>query len=268
MYAIGAAVMVILTINPGCDLALSERIINHSSVFGIIFELFGYWPTMLPLLLASAFMLFYRKKWSLPVYIITGTLSVIGVIIGAAYIGAIPVLFFVDHFKVGSNIFAIPAVLIAAGLSLLLAKKIRPENRDALRSCSFIVVLYTLAAELVAYGVKIPWGRARPQELELGGVFTPWFIPQGVTGSQSFPSGHVLESTGILLIIFLLCWYSEKVRRYQLPLYLLSIGFILCVAISRILVGAHFASDVTMGALLGISVNLIAVIIWKRKIAV
>ncbi len=67
---------------------------------------------------------------------------------------------------------------------------------------------------------------------------------------KSFPSGHAAASMGVPLIAIFLPLVDEKYRKYRLPLFIGGLVFSLLVMFSRLLVGAHFLSDVSMGAML------------------
>src|SRR5699024_2804419 len=98
------------------------------------------------------------------------------------------------------------------------------------------------------------WGRVRFREMdESYDAFTTWFIPQFEKYQElfddpaSFPSGHTSNATVIMMIIFLPVLF-EKFKGKDKLLYTTAIAWIGLVAVSRIVMGAHFASDVTMGA--------------------
>jgi membrane-associated phospholipid phosphatase len=94
---------------------------------------------------------------------------------------------------------------------------------------------------LLVSSLKLVWGRVRFRDLQpLAGDFTPWYAPQGWTGHASFPSGHT--ALGWLLLTSLLIW-PRGTPPYWLALAMcLSWGVF--VATSRVVIGAHYLSDV------------------------
>ncbi len=92
---------------------------------------------------------------------------------------------------------------------------------------------------------KIFWGRVRFQDLLLPGYidYTPWFIPQGITGNASFPSGHAAMGWMFLPLIIVV-----ENREWKDPIKIITIILVISwgifVGLSRIVVGAHYASDV------------------------
>jgi membrane-associated phospholipid phosphatase len=94
---------------------------------------------------------------------------------------------------------------------------------------------------------KFPWGRWTYRDiLEAGNValFTPWYLPQGNNGHHSFFSGHTAMFFSVLPIVL---FFKEQTQARKIAIIIALLwGFI--GAISRIVVGAHYASDVLFGA--------------------
>lgn len=67
---------------------------------------------------------------------------------------------------------------------------------------------------------------------------------------KSFPSGHGGASAVFMLSVIFLPLVNQKYEKLQLPLFYAGLAWTLLVCFSRILVGAHFLSDVSMGTLL------------------
>ncbi len=97
--------------------------------------------------------------------------------------------------------------------------------------------------------LKTMTGRERPREIE--GAVSDWTGPGGVfesepngEGRRSFPSGH---ATGI--------WATATVLTHQYPsahiVPVLAYGSAVAISYSRMVVGAHWLSDVVVGGLIG-----------------
>jgi membrane-associated phospholipid phosphatase len=94
--------------------------------------------------------------------------------------------------------------------------------------------------------LKHIWGRIRFRDLDLlYNNFTPWFLPNGITGHESFPSGHAAMAWMILPLLILV---SNKSKIIKSALLLIIIFWGLIVPVSRIVIGAHYPSDVLFGA--------------------
>ena len=75
---------------------------------------------------------------------------------------------------------------------------------------------------------------------------------------KSYPSGHTAEASILLVGVTFLPFADKKFEKYQLPLFLGSVGLVLLVAFARILAAAHFLSDVSFGAVIMLTLVLIA----------
>ena len=98
--------------------------------------------------------------------------------------------------------------------------------------------------------------------------FSKWFIPQGIAKSDefmSFPSGH--SANAALVIWFsLLPEYFASLKRKKIGVWILILLWMIIVPMSRIVVGAHFASDVTVGVAISVTVFMcLKKFIWRDK---
>lgn len=67
--------------------------------------------------------------------------------------------------------------------------------------------------------------------------------------SYSFPSGHTMRATILFLFLMYLAFYFLKNNVWKYVAYIICIMLILAVALSRIMLDAHFATDI-VGAML------------------
>jgi len=94
---------------------------------------------------------------------------------------------------------------------------------------------------LITLIIKRLVGRGRPELLDLVGAFDFRTFSWGDWGYQSFPSGHA--TTG-----FALCFTAAFVMPRSYPFVL---ALAVLIGLSRIVVGAHFPTDVLAGAVIG-----------------
>jgi undecaprenyl-diphosphatase len=100
------------------------------------------------------------------------------------------------------------------------------------------MILACAMAGIVARGLKIATGRARPSvKHELG-----WSGPSLSPKHNSFPSGHTAATSGFFGVLL---FANRRLGLALLPVPLL-------IAASRMYVAAHFLSDVICAALIGI----------------
>ncbi|TFF95006.1 MAG: phosphatase PAP2 family protein [Promethearchaeota archaeon] len=126
---------------------------------------------------------------------------------------------------------------------------------------SVIVLLAIIHPLLFVQVVKLTWGRVRPRDVLAGeGSFTPWYVINGYTGNQSFPSGHT--AMGWMLLPLLI---TVRDREWKDPVKIITwiciIGWGLFVGLSRIVVGAHYASDVLFST--GMA-SVVTILLYKK----
>ncbi|HEU4580189.1 MAG TPA: phosphatase PAP2 family protein [Polyangiaceae bacterium] len=135
--------------------------------------------------------------------------------------------------------------------SLAEGRTLSPRAR---RACSWTVRL-TISVWLIVSLMKLAWGRVRFRDLSpLASEYTPWYSPQGWTGHVSFPSGHA--AVGWLLLPALLLWPPGS-RGYRW-MFAASLAWGTFVAASRVVIGAHYASDVLFSSALAFALMALA----------
>ena len=103
-------------------------------------------------------------------------------------------------------------------------------------------------AGLLDQAVKNVACRARPSAPLPGVFFTNFPCFPARYAEASFPSGHA--TTGIAVAVLLACWFPRQAGVFA--------GIAVLVGLSRVILGAHFPSDVLAGALLGSGVVVVA----------
>lgn len=131
-------------------------------------------------------------------------------------------------------------IVLAWLLSLVTRDRLREWSRQLLIVSSFIFLGVGVPG-VVAALLKRIIGRARPEEwtAEAPLTFTPW--NWDAYSFQSFPSGHSTTAFSLALTIAFL-W-----PRSFWPM----LGVAGLIAVSRIVVGQHYITDITAGAVLG-----------------
>lgn len=233
------------------DLQISQLVYNPKSAFGWFFESFGELPLAFVGVFSSIGMLVTYKKTGRIIDNIH-TLGFGFLTVYHSFVGGMLV-------KVHTNINVILTLVICVGLiltMLLLVHKVPKENYGLLRKVSIIGSVLAIAAVLVITVIKMFWGRLRFRSMQDNlNQFSPWYLPQGFTTNNeymSLPSGHSANSS-VIIMITLLPYLYPRLNKSRKLFYAVSILWILCVMISRIIVGAHFASDVTLGMTLSIT---------------
>lgn len=124
------------------------------------------------------------------------------------------------------------------------------------RSFFLFFTCVLLSSMLITTLLKSVWGRIRYRDLHSMAEFCVWYKPCGRISNYSFPSGH---TAAISVILCFLQWKHNPYERVSLLRYVLVAGGIALMAISRMMMGAHFLSDTIAGFLITYTLYLI----WK-----
>lgn len=146
------------------------------------------------------------------------------------------------------------AVIVMIILSYLIYTWIMKKDAnqlDYIFKVSLIGILVVLIATTTIDDLKTLWGRYRPYEVGVigngTGKFTQWFIPNGNNGHNSFPSGHSMSGW---LFLYLTFFVDRKNISLQKKMTIFGLAMGLLTALSRVRIGAHWLSDVTVSSLI------------------
>lgn len=130
---------------------------------------------------------------------------------------------------------------------------VRQRARTARNLSAYFLLTIGTASALV-HGLKFLIGRARPELFADYGAYslTPF---TGDRLFESFPSGH---STAAGAFFGAFAMLTPELR----PLFLI---LALLIGVSRVIVGAHYPSDVAAGLLLGLWVAVMVAFLFARR---
>jgi len=230
------------------DLWISTNLYNPSSVWAIILEKYGEIPGLLVVLIGiHIYIVTLKTSSNVKTILFTGLLLTTGSLITIYILWALA--FGISNgtlfFSTNKNYFFLSAIIINIVLSLLFRKKYKFSIKSVLFSrISFKMFFYGYI--LFVQPLKIFWGRIRFRDLTANfSDFSPWYLPQGINGNQSFPSGHA--SMGFMMLA-LFVFFADKTFYKRIILKGIVISWALAVCASRVVIGAHFTSDVLFGA--------------------
>jgi len=147
----------------------------------------------------------------------------------------------------GTHLVAVSAVLLALGWLF---------SQATVKAAGIQTLLSHGLAALVVNGLKHLIGRPRPKFAHSG----EWqFAPSWASGLDSFPSGHSAASFAVATVL---------AKRFP-ALGPMCLGIAAFVALSRILRGSHFPTDVLGGAVVGVLSGAIAAAPlkeWRRSL--
>ncbi|CAH1850984.1 phosphatase PAP2 family protein [Convivina intestini] len=126
------------------------------------------------------------------------------------------------------------------------------QEKNYLTLATLVGIATVFVATSTVGEMKLLWGRYRPYEMTdilhgSLGHFTPWYHLNGNTHHNSFPSGHTMSGWLFLYLTFFVP-RSNYLWQKRLTIFGLAMG--LLTALSRVRIGAHWLSDVTVSSLL------------------
>ena len=252
-----------------------------TGVFGVVFECVGTSPELLISALCAAMI----AVWAMRIMkhgagrILLLTVSV--VVSAGCYVWEFKDLFeyicrhfpgdgSVPAFTWGIGVFF---ALFCAALSLFAVNCFSDDTLKKLPRFVIVTVFSIIGAMLLVQVIKNPMGRMRYRSMNVTGDFsgyTRWYVPHGQPDKEwmratfgtsdafkSFPSGHTRAAAATFYLISLADVMGVTNKRRRALLWCFAILFTGLVAVSRIMVGAHFFSDVLVGGTIGFSVCMI-----------
>ncbi|MCK4781264.1 MAG: phosphatase PAP2 family protein [Candidatus Lokiarchaeota archaeon] len=211
------------------DLEISIAVVDESSEWGIFGRDYGEVPSYALIAIALATFLGSFND-NLKLQKIPAFISVI--------VGVLFIIFGEDE----TGLYTGLSIIIPMIFYVIVTWNVDWKN---FRTLAGIIPLLAIINPLVLSElIKLLWGRVRFRDLASGFVdYTPWFLPQGITGNKSFPSGHT--AMGWMFLPLLITVKDRKnTDAVKILAYILILGWGLFVGLSRIVVGAHYASDV------------------------
>ena len=244
---------VLLAVAAFYDLKLDQLLNSPENPFGKFLERTGELPVYLVIPFAS--MIFFntrsKSKTAKNIFyaIAVAVFNLFGCILFCIQMG--------DNWLIKDDyrqLYEIIFGIIFSALSLYISTKLPYKTMKKLRPYASFIMIAALGTAVTVELIKNLWGRVRFRDLlkqnDDFAQFTRWFLPQGKTGNKSFPSGHTSAASSVLLLSALPVIF-KKLKKYEVRIFLLCLAYTFAVGLSRMIVGAHYLSDITMGAMIG-----------------
>ena len=237
-------ILIVLAINFGIyDLNISIELVNQNSVWAKLLQDYGMIPGILVIL--SGIFIHYsniKSRRDLWAYIMKTVFFLV----------SSGLIFYLAEILLGdcilNNLILSLSISFAIGIVILIIihRSVQIKNLLMIKYAKVVVEMVFWGYVIGIQVIKFLWGRVRFRELDATfSQFTPWYLPQGITGFDSFPSGHA--AMGWMLLALLLLFDNSKVWIKNFILILI-ISWSVLLAYSRVVIGAHFASDVLFGS--------------------
>lgn len=260
-YVMAIASMIVGTF---ADLPIDKALNNPDSPFALWFYATGELPGRLTVLLAG--LVLFRLAEKKIINLIGLAIEIGGGIFTGVHLA--DYLFVEDGNEI---IFGVVFGLGLAVVCLMVSKYIvLPDKMKKPLVTLAIAGLIAFVCEVIATeGIKIVWGRERMRHLiETNNFdnFTPWYKPQAVTSDnefKSFPSGHT-SGAAVSYFAMMLPFASDKAKDKKALCFLVPFVYTSLLAITRMMMGAHFLTDVTMGAIITFTVMVITMAVVDK----
>ena len=259
--------LILLTIFTFTDLQISN-VIYTKNWYGRFFEIIGELPFEFLALLGSLLLFRFRSKKNRFINVLTGILTILLAVLFLFMAGYMTLMYLEDNAIILPSYFAYLIAGIMLLIAVVVAKQVSEDKAQQAVTYGIIAIVYIILVIVVMNSLKTVWGRMRLREMtDPLQEFTRWYKITSRGGFDnvyaSFPSGHSMNSAAIILLI-LLPSFLPKLQDKTKLLKFIAYGWALIVGSSRIVMGAHFASDVTVGILLSFALFDITYLIVKK----
>lgn len=266
--AIAAILALCLLIGTFFDYQISSALFNVASMYGRFIEAAGELPFELTASIAGVMLVravrpdSRASKW----------LAVLGVLVNVSLAG----YEIIGSLHVGGKLIAFQLVLtfvLVIAVNVIAYRLTRKTSPDELtRWALMVLAVWAAQAIILNVIVKPLWSRPRMRVIEVtpGLNFQPWwvignpdkwsYIAAGVIkdGFKSFASGHTAHAAiGLMLAGLPAAAFTEKSARRRVVFWIAAAVAAL-VAFGRIVIGAHFLSDVSCGFALVLALECLA----------
>lgn len=179
--------------------------------------------------------------------------------------------FYNSQFDMFQNVLLAIAALIIYVFLVFITINVDKQKFENLKSIALLGLISSIVSFALVSGMKMLWGRARFRSLsEEYTEYTNFLTVNGFSKQsllddyQSFPSGHTNSASCILILIPLVRKINSKswinwITIASTALYVFTVG------LSRICVGAHYASDVLFGFGIFICSYILVEYILKKR---
>ncbi|MCC7669335.1 PAP2 family protein [Leuconostoc pseudomesenteroides] len=147
------------------------------------------------------------------------------------------------------------AVVLTVVLSFLFYNWLQSKSDADIRylvTAALIGIAVVFIAQTTIGEMKSLWGRFRPYEMttvagNTMSEFTPWYHLNGINGHNSFPSGHTMSGWLFLYLVFFVPRGNISAQK-KMTIFGIAMGIL--TAMSRVRIGAHWLSDVTVSSII------------------
>jgi len=252
------------------DYNVSKALINKSSTFGKFFNRIGEIPAYLGMVIGIAILYGGRRKDILWRNILGNVIGLPFLALFSFFLSVFPFHYAYEHAEGGIPKTAMVLIVVLAAAiflgTLFIIHKLGEEKIRRYKKHGLVLVLLIVIEILIVNVVKVLWARPRMRSVESIEQFRYWFEINGPSGDnelKSFPSGHTSNAfAAIAYSMFIPAAKQWFVKWFAT--FALTWGGL--VALSRVIRGDHFFSDVVVGGYITVLLfYVLSGLIFKEK---
>lgn len=279
----------VLLVGTFFDLEISQKLCNlkfgeyySRSIFGRVFEIIGELPVYI--LVGFCFSIFSvfskrkNKKFFLYLFLFLSFCSFFLI-----FFKFFAYLFkFFEKIELIFNFFFLILLCVFSFVITFLTSnfvnKLSDEIVLKLFRFAILTIIVIAVSNILTHLLKFVFSRERFRTLKFLGDteysgFTKWFEINtnfegieivGKDGFRSFPSGHVVAGASVFCLIFL-CECFDAFKKKKNLLWVCCFFYVFLVGLSRVVMGAHYFSDVIFGSFLTLFSFLIVRFFERKK---
>lgn len=257
------------------DYPLSSALYDASNPFALFFAAYGAIPAPLGCVAAGTLLVCGRDRAKA----VPGALQTAGGILLLLAGTGLACLLPAVYLPVSPAVLAVVGLVLCVGTILIVRRLAKGADRAVILRVALAILLVILCELAVVNLIKVCWGRPRMRLVASHpeAYFFPWWqrgtalkeslLAAGVAADEfkSFPSAHTANAATMLLLGLAPC-LKPRLLPYRKGLVAFGFVWTAVVALSRILLGAHYLTDTAVGFLIGfLSVYLICGALFRRR---
>lgn len=266
VWILTGVLVLALIIGSFADYRISFALHNQDSAFGQVFAAFGEFPSYLAAVAVCCFLLIGHNRERPVIAVLQVVAAVVVLVIGIRQMIIVPKMYLVSTNPVILYVASGVLIVIVAVLAIAVA---RGADRAMIIRVAGVIAAAVILEIVAVYLIKSGWGRPRMRLIEESTVdFAPWwnigneakaeYVAAGTPSEEfrSFPSGHTACAADLILVTAVIP-LRKSLERYSSLLFWIGASWGMLVALSRIVMGAHFVSDTVVGYSISFAATLI-----------
>lgn len=230
------------------DYTLSIAVYNPHSIWAEFFNMFGEVPLYGGFLLATTILFGSRKRVKSLKYHALSFLGIIFMLLFSIITPFMPIRYVFEFAEGGiPSVWMILTVIVGLVIfSLMLFWTIKKDRKVfiAMKKEAIVLILLGLYVVISVNVLKMIWGRPRMRSIDSIDDFRYWYDIQPFAENEefkSFPSGHT--ANGMMMFAYIM--FIDKIKWIKSNAFIaFAVIWGIVIALSRVVLGAHFFTDV------------------------